>query len=427
MSSNIFQSELKSIKKIIEEESTTRFNIPVYQRPYVWSDLEINKLLEDIRDGFKQNKYYFIGNVYVSKNMSTFDVIDGQQRFTTIWLIAFALKEMKIQSALFSFLGNVENLRLGFTIRTEIENYLKTLLRKEKINEDVSQREYLKNIAAGLETIKGTIGNFKSECEAFNLSEFGNYINEKVTFVFNIAPENTNLNDLFIALGNSGIQLEQSDILKSQLLKKIEDKVLYSKIWEACENMNDYFEHNVLALFTKTVRDDLKENDFAEFKSEKFGFELKDAEAGESSKNGKSISEIVIQQNNVSDNKNGSVDKKEEKKNRCRSIIDFNLLLIHTLRISLKQKGKEDIQRPLDKKNLIEIFKELEEKNINEFLLLLWKVRFQFDKYVIKWRFDNESDEYSDDDEKLRLTFINQNGNSFARQNKPHSELSKDL
>lgn len=429
MSNNKFQSQLKSVGCIISEKPLVKFNIPVYQRPYIWSDLEVSKLLEDIRMAFiMQSNHYFIGNVYVSKNKSlsdAYDIIDGQQRFTTIWLIAFALKEMNIETKLSLFLANTDKeLRLNFAIRTEIENYLKSILQGGTINDDVSKKEYLKGIAIGLETIKGAIRNFKSETKPetkFDLAAFGEYIYESLIFVFNVAPENTDLNRLFVTLGNSGIQLEQSDILKAQLLKQVENKVQCSKIWEACENMNDLFENNVLSIFSKTQRDNLQESNFEKFNPDVFCFEPISDEKDSLDKMKKSI-DIIVQSEIIHEDLYRK--EKIEQKNRCRSIIDFNLLLIHTLRILLKQKGKDDIQKPLDKKNLIEIFKEIEDKSIEEFFKLLWEVRFLFDKWIVKWRFDNDSDENSDEEEKLRLTSVYKNENLFIRQNQKHSKLS---
>ena len=58
----------KYIKDIFSQEQF--FNIPEYQRPYVWDNLEINKLLEDLKSSFKHNKEnkYYVGNTYVIKS-----------------------------------------------------------------------------------------------------------------------------------------------------------------------------------------------------------------------------------------------------------------------------------------------------------------------------------------------------------------------
>lgn len=66
----------------------------------------------------------------------------------------------------------------------------------------------------------------------------------------NIVPKGTDLNKLFTTINNAGLQLEQSDILKSLLLKRLSsDKLHYSKIWECCEQMNASIEWNAGRLF----------------------------------------------------------------------------------------------------------------------------------------------------------------------------------
>lgn len=66
----------------------------------------------------------------------------------------------------------------------------------------------------------------------------------------NIVPKGTDLNKLFTTINNAGLQLEQSDILKSLLLKRLSsDKLHYSKIWECCEQMNVSLEWNAGRLF----------------------------------------------------------------------------------------------------------------------------------------------------------------------------------
>ena len=61
-----------------------KYLIPIYQRNYAWGKDEIEALLEDIK-GSKEG--YFIGSLVVREKGEFFEVIDGQQRLTTLFLI----------------------------------------------------------------------------------------------------------------------------------------------------------------------------------------------------------------------------------------------------------------------------------------------------------------------------------------------------
>src|SRR6202012_2540122 len=69
--------------------------VPDYQREYVWSEREVTQLLEDIDDqrDSKSEHSYFIGMVLVTPSSpGHYEVIDGQQRLTTFFLLLCALK-----------------------------------------------------------------------------------------------------------------------------------------------------------------------------------------------------------------------------------------------------------------------------------------------------------------------------------------------
>ena len=65
--------------------------VPDYQREYVWTDKEVQQLLEDIDEQIDSgsDKKYFVGMILVSpgSQKNHFDVIDGQQRLTTFYLL----------------------------------------------------------------------------------------------------------------------------------------------------------------------------------------------------------------------------------------------------------------------------------------------------------------------------------------------------
>lgn len=80
-----------NIGKLFEKE----LKIPSYQRPYVWSEDNVNELIDDIKLAIKLGKEnYLIGNVIFHKENENFNIVDGQQRLTTIDLI---LEENKLE------------------------------------------------------------------------------------------------------------------------------------------------------------------------------------------------------------------------------------------------------------------------------------------------------------------------------------------
>ena len=81
--------ELKSVGDINNKKSKNVFFIPSYKRGYRWGKVEVERLLDDIYS-INGQKNYCLQPVVVRKNSSEkleYDLIDGQQRLTTIYLI----------------------------------------------------------------------------------------------------------------------------------------------------------------------------------------------------------------------------------------------------------------------------------------------------------------------------------------------------
>lgn len=74
------------------------------------------------------------------------------------------------------------------------------------------------------------------------------------------------LNRLFATMNTAGVQLEQSDILKSKLFKQLKtEKPLFDAIWITCEHMEKYFERNVHKVFPKAKWNDIEARHLAYF------------------------------------------------------------------------------------------------------------------------------------------------------------------
>ena len=69
----------------LEQLQKFKFTIPTYQRPYVWGEEQIEKLLGDFYKTYLNNNEedYFIGTILTKENGVEAELIDGQQRFTT--------------------------------------------------------------------------------------------------------------------------------------------------------------------------------------------------------------------------------------------------------------------------------------------------------------------------------------------------------
>src|SRR5574344_735906 len=140
--SNNYNSILVTLKELVDGskdkalEADIKFNIPIYQRLYVWKEEQVKKLLEDTFNAFKKhpNNDYYLGGVIVVKNGDRYDLIDGQQRFTTLWLIAQQLQE--------DFIPFLKD-RMHFSIRDHANQFFK---RTGIIDDEKDINDELKNI-----------------------------------------------------------------------------------------------------------------------------------------------------------------------------------------------------------------------------------------------------------------------------------------
>lgn len=190
---------------------------------------------------------------------------------------------------------------------------------------------------------------------------------------------------------------------------------MYSKIWEACENTNNFFERNVRDSFPKTDWANIDLCKLNKFEKTKFLFEdINSAISNEISTAIFTIDSLTFEDcETYAETKKEVLDEKRESEEVfCRSIINFGQFLLHTYRLHLRNEKLPDFEGTFHVNRLIEIFKPLEERNdaeeIKRFFVLLWEVRFLFDKYVVKWISDVDTKT-----EQLELININKNSTNY--------------
>ncbi|MEZ8318084.1 DUF262 domain-containing protein [Vibrio splendidus] len=395
------QTELLTLEKIYTDNY--QFSIPSYQRPYVWSDDDVLLLFKDIKEACRlKEPNYFIGTILSSRieqdGERIYELIDGQQRTTTLMLMTIAFKYAGIKTdlaglAVYTSKNGEDKPRLQFSIREQVQQLLGGLagLKNYQVpsKETIADNAYLKQMGVALDVLTKEVEKLKSDDEV-SAEVMGEYLYRQVQWVNNVVPTQMDLNRLFATMNTAGIQLEQADILKAKLFKNIlTDKAQYDAMWVACEHLENYFERNVRKVFPNADWYHIEPEHLASFDAERFAAKDETSEA----LSGLSISELAsqVKASSIPDN------TKQEKFETydldvetvyCRPIIKFPLLLIHAYRVYLALNSHKDIEPRLHSDRLLEVFDPLingDEQSVKQFIETLWQVRYQFDRWVVKW------------------------------------------
>ncbi|GAA7280068.1 hypothetical protein BD0096_00880 [Helicobacter pylori] len=100
MANESIEGEAYQLKHILATEFEAYYQIPIYQRPYQWTEKNCEKLLDDLLSSYECYKEsdYFCGSLVLiaigtdsATNAKTYDVVDGQQRLSTFILLAKVL------------------------------------------------------------------------------------------------------------------------------------------------------------------------------------------------------------------------------------------------------------------------------------------------------------------------------------------------
>lgn len=157
--------ELKILDEVTIFDTNTHYVIPRYQRAYAWEDKEIAQLIDDIND-IDSSENYYIGSLVVSKvqdKPETYEVVDGQQRLTTLFLL---LQYLVSEGALEGELGQT----LSFDCRSKSKYTLSNI--QQILADKKPSADYEENIDQSiLNGIKAIRQKFTSD-KGLNKDEF---------------------------------------------------------------------------------------------------------------------------------------------------------------------------------------------------------------------------------------------------------------
>lgn len=373
-------------------DTNMEYNIPLYQRAYAWEDKQLIQLIEDIND-ITGNADYYIGALIVSRQENRFEVVDGQQRLTSLYL-------------LLNCLGYEVQNTLTFKCR-EKSNY--TLRNIQELIQMNHSKLDMDRIESG---IQNGIKIFMQEMQrdGFDKVAFCEKLSRVVIYRIEV-PANTNLNRYFEIMNIRGEQLEQHDILKAKLMSYLrdeKDKAIFAKIWDACSDMTGYVQMHFISRGNE-VREAIFGGYWNDMPPKSWTNYKKKIKANSLNGVGHTIEEIIKADFRV-ETDDGYLD--DDVRVRFESIIEFPYFLIHTLKVFIaikgithEKNGVKIIDELLDDKKLIESFNRVTTYGMNdkgrvsdnketfsrEFIICLLRTRFLFDKYIVKREYANEN------------------------------------
>lgn len=268
----MFTEKVKAKEYYIKDLLSNKFlfEIPDYQRAYSWTKENLKQLVEDIWESVELNKArgnkefdqyepYFLGSIvlcskeYKDDGCGIYDVIDGQQRLTSIIMLIAAIRDLidneEYKKVLSDLIYQKPNVLMGIkeSIRVKVrgkeEEFFKkyiltnggTELVKDLDMEELSEAK--QNMVNAIEVFRDSFFNENGELLEEKLNEFIVYLLQKVVLVVITTESFTSAFRLFNVINARGLPLTDSDLLKSENLRVMNPEIRkeYTDIWESHE------------------------------------------------------------------------------------------------------------------------------------------------------------------------------------------------
>lgn len=231
--------------------SDYEFNIPDYQRPYRWGTGETLQLLEDLEEALDRHdeEPYFLGSLVLVEEAETFfNVIDGQQRLTTLTILFAVLRDLATDPEIVTDLGSL--VRERGSILDGIEAKPRLALRKQDarfFNKYVQSPDMIEGLiglsdgAAPTEPQRAIRDNAKAlherlgDWDEVRRNALASLMRTRTYLVVVTTPDLNSAYRIFSVMNARGLDLAPTDIFKSWVVGKLPADSEVTKIWEDAE------------------------------------------------------------------------------------------------------------------------------------------------------------------------------------------------
>ena len=264
----------QNVLDLLKTGRTKPFVIPEYQRPYMWSDEQVETLFEDVWEfattigGLKKNGTYFLGSIVSYEENGEQLIIDGQQRITSLFLLLRAVYTKLINGddaetdAAKNFIKQIEPAIWRTDNLTGKVDYSDILLTSRVV--DNEGNEILRRILETGEANKKSEDNYSKNyitfqklydkhCSASPLQVYDfvfALLNQAILLPITADTQDTALT-IFQTLNNRGLPLNDADIFKAKIYNNLqmEDKDDFIAKWKILEREADEAGESIRGLF----------------------------------------------------------------------------------------------------------------------------------------------------------------------------------
>lgn len=273
----------QSVEALLGSGKTKPFVIPEYQRPYAWTDEQVETLFEDLWEftatsgGTERDGSYFLGSVVAYENEDgEQEIIDGQQRITSLFLLLRAIYTKLVTTPVSertpevnNFIGKIEPAIWRTNKLTGTVDFKNILLTSKVVNNDGN--EILRSILETGKTDENANDNYSKNYRYFQ-ELFDKHSTENPLMVYQfiyallnqaiLLPITADTQDtaltIFSTLNDRGLPLSDADIFKAKMYNQldVDAKKDFIELWkdldeqatDANESIQQLFYYNMFYL-----------------------------------------------------------------------------------------------------------------------------------------------------------------------------------
>lgn len=281
---NNLEGKIEPIGKIFSADFF--FSIPDYQRPFAWDESNFQDLIDDLESA-REGQQYFLGTLVLHKKdaKNTYDVVDGQQRITSLLILFACLRDLivdpqfkkTLQGKIVQEENKVDGIPEMPRISVKDRQTFREIVLEEggtlKTFKDDQMAEPQIRYLKAIQTFNETLKNYNQD----ELQKFVQFINQRCTVIYLATSTFNDAFKLFTIVNDRGRQLRRIDVLKAQnispdaiAIEATRDRI--SKQWEALENDigEKDFESILYAMRMILIKEKPQEDLLAEFENKIF-------------------------------------------------------------------------------------------------------------------------------------------------------------